>query len=118
MGWGTERFFEAFARHEMVGQAWHWPVGRGVSSPFLAEYRKPDVEVLGDVIASDHMIEFERSAVDIRVGDQVFLPGKASVFRVSKPVMAKGNGDFAWAEIEPLFSADSLFNPALTPWGN
>ena len=114
MGWGTDRFFQAFAKHGLVDSAWVLPRGSSVPYPISAEYRKPDIEVLGEVISSDHMIEFECFRYSVSQGDRVFVKG--CVFRVAKPLMKKGNGDFAWAELEHVFTPAADFNPQSDSW--
>ena len=116
MTWGTDRFFEAFARHGMLNGAWLLKQGSSVSVEFSADFRQPSVDMMSDGFrAFDYMIEYRTSDVSkMSVGDQVFIKGK--IFSVSKPARSIANGDFSQAELALIAQADANFDPRLTPW--
>lgn len=116
MAWGTDRFFEAFARHGMVDAGYFWSLGMPAAVPLNLELKQPGVDILSDsYTTSDYSFEFESFAIRTpKVGDYFYH--QAKIYVVTKPSKAIGNGYFSMVEVGLFGSVSAGFAPQSVPW--
>jgi hypothetical protein len=114
MGWGTDRFFEAFKRHGMVQSSYYWDSGLFASVALDVDVTKPSIDLLGEVRSHDYVAEYQASDANIKRGGLLIVNGE--LFEVKTPPMAMDNGDFKQAELMKIANVLPAFDPLVVPW--